>query len=131
METIYVELPDSLHKNLKEIADRDSITINQFITSALSEKISAFMTQEYLEARAKRGSKKKFLETLAKVPDVEPEEGLFRLPPFPSLFNYYNKLSMVKSQGYFCLYMVENQGYFVSLWSKIKGIFVFHGRKSG
>jgi len=74
METICVELPDSLHKNLKEIADRDSITINQFIASALSEKISAFMTQEYLEARAKRGSKKKFLETLAKVPDVEPEE---------------------------------------------------------
>ena len=74
METICVELPDSLHKNLKEITDRDSITINQFITSALSEKISAFMTQEYLEARAKRGSKKKFLETLAKVPDVEPEK---------------------------------------------------------
>ena len=74
MGTIFVELPDSLHKNLEEIAKRDSVTINQFITSALSEKISAFMTQEYLEARAKRGSKKKFLETLAKVPDVEPEE---------------------------------------------------------
>jgi predicted transcriptional regulator len=74
METICVELPDSLHKNLEEIAKRDSVTINQFITSALSEKISAFMTQEYLEVRAKRGSKKKFLETLAKVPDVESEE---------------------------------------------------------
>ena len=74
METICVELPDSLHKNLKEIAERDSVTIKQFIASALSEKISAFMTQEYLEARAKRGNKKKFLETLAKVPDIEPEE---------------------------------------------------------
>ncbi len=32
------------------------------------------MTEKYLENRAKRGSKKKFLQALSRVPDTEPEE---------------------------------------------------------
>jgi hypothetical protein len=46
---------------------------NQFVTTAITEKISAFMTKKYLEERGKRGSQKKFMDALAKVPDVEPE----------------------------------------------------------
>lgn len=47
--------------------------MNQFITLAVTEKVSALMTVEYLEERAKRGSLQKFEAVLAKVPDVEPE----------------------------------------------------------
>jgi hypothetical protein len=32
------------------------------------------MTKEYLESRGRRGSKKKFMDALSKVPDAEPEE---------------------------------------------------------
>jgi hypothetical protein len=32
------------------------------------------MTEKHLEARAKRGSRRKFEAVLAKVPDAEPEE---------------------------------------------------------
>jgi hypothetical protein len=39
-----------------------------------TEKLSALMTEEYLEERAKRGSRKKFERALAKVPKVIPEE---------------------------------------------------------
>jgi hypothetical protein len=74
METIQITLPDSIHKNLKELADKDHISVDQFVTTAISEKISAFMTKKYLDGRAKRGSKKKFFDALSKVPDVEPEE---------------------------------------------------------
>lgn len=74
METISVTIPDSIHKSLIELAEKDHVPIDQFITTAISEKISAFMTKEYLERRGKRGSKKKFLDALSKVPDVEPEE---------------------------------------------------------
>ena len=38
-----------------------------------AEKISALMTEEYIEQRAKRASKVKFKKVLSKVPDVEPE----------------------------------------------------------
>ncbi|MCP5107347.1 MAG: toxin-antitoxin system HicB family antitoxin [bacterium] len=74
METIRVNIPESIHKNLKELAKKDRVSIDQFVTTALSEKISAFMTKKYLDDRAKRGSKKKFMEALSKVPDAEPEE---------------------------------------------------------
>ncbi len=74
MSTISVRLPDSLHKKVKELAERDNVSINQFINSALAEKVSAFLTKEYLEERAKRGSREKFRKALSKVADVEPDE---------------------------------------------------------
>jgi hypothetical protein len=40
----------------------------------VAEKIAVFMTVEYLQERAKRGSQEKFEAVLAKVPDIEPEE---------------------------------------------------------
>jgi hypothetical protein len=33
------------------------------------------MTEEYLEERARRGNREKFLAVLAEVPDVPPEPG--------------------------------------------------------
>jgi len=39
-----------------------------------SEKVSALQTLDIIEKRAKRASKKSFLEALSKVPSVEPDE---------------------------------------------------------
>ncbi|MCL4457253.1 MAG: type II toxin-antitoxin system HicB family antitoxin [Nitrospirae bacterium] len=74
MSTISLRLPDSLHETARELARKDRVSINQFIATALAEKISALITGEYLEERAKRGSRKKFEKAMAKVADVEPEE---------------------------------------------------------
>lgn len=74
MSAISVRLPESLHEKVRELAERDNVSINQFITLALAEKISAMMTEEYLAERAKRGSREKFDAVLHKVPDVEPDE---------------------------------------------------------
>ena len=52
----------------------EGISINQLINSAVAEKMSALMTEEYLAARAARGSRRKFSSVLAKVADVEPDE---------------------------------------------------------
>lgn len=73
METISITVPESIHKSLKQLAEKDRVSINQFVTTAITEKISAFMTKKYLEGRGKRGSKKKFMAALAGVPAVEPE----------------------------------------------------------
>jgi len=73
MSAINLRLPDSLHKMAKEVATLDHISLNQFITSAIAEKISALTTETYLEERAKRSSQSKFRQALAKVPDTEPE----------------------------------------------------------
>ncbi|HLP47312.1 MAG TPA: toxin-antitoxin system HicB family antitoxin [Candidatus Kapabacteria bacterium] len=73
METISIKVPESIHKSLKELAAKDRVSINQFVTTAITEKISSFMTKKYLEDRGKRGSKKKFMAALAKVADIEAE----------------------------------------------------------
>jgi hypothetical protein len=67
---------------IREVAEREGISINQLINSAVAEKMSALMTQEYLEARAKQGDRRKFDAVLAKVPDADPEE-TDRVPAAP------------------------------------------------
>jgi hypothetical protein len=74
MSTISLRIPDSLHQKVRELAKRDNVSINQFITLALAEKISVLDTETYLADRAKRGSRQKFEAALAQVPDVEPDE---------------------------------------------------------
>ncbi len=74
MSTLSVRLPDSLHKKLKELAEKEGVSMNQFITLAVSEKMSALLTVDYLKERAQRGDRKAFEEIMSQVPDAEPEE---------------------------------------------------------
>jgi hypothetical protein len=74
MTTLSLRLPDSLHKGVKDLANREGISINQFVATAVAEKMSALMTEEYLQERASRASRAKYEAALAQVPDVEPEE---------------------------------------------------------
>ena len=74
MSALSLRLPKSLHEQLKELAQEDGISVNQFVTLAVAEKIASISTIEYLEKRAKRGSRAKLLAVLKKAPDVEPDE---------------------------------------------------------
>lgn len=74
MGALSIRLPESLHRKLGEVAEREGVSINQLVSSAVAEKMSALMTEEYLNARAKRASRSKFEAVLTKVPDIEPEE---------------------------------------------------------
>jgi hypothetical protein len=74
MSTLSLRLPDSLHKQLRELAKREGISINQFISAAVGEKMAALMTEEFLAKRAARGSREKFEAALAQIPDREPED---------------------------------------------------------
>ncbi len=74
MSSISLRLPDSLHDSARELAAKENISINQLITLALAEKVSALMTEEYLDKRAKRASKRKFEKALAKVAAVDPDK---------------------------------------------------------
>jgi hypothetical protein len=71
---VSVRLPDSLHRGVKELPQREGVSMNQLIATAVAEKLSALRTEDYLTERAARGSRERFEAVLAKVPDVEPEE---------------------------------------------------------
>ncbi len=72
MSTVSLRLPNFLHKEVKSIAKEEEISINQFIATALAEKISALRTEEYLEHRAARASRRKFDDALSKVDNNHP-----------------------------------------------------------
>jgi predicted transcriptional regulator len=75
MSTLSLRLPDSLHRHLKELARREGVSINQFIATAVAEKMSALSTVEYLELRAARGRRARFDAVLAKVANRPADPG--------------------------------------------------------
>jgi hypothetical protein len=74
MSMVEEVIPDSLMKQIRELAEREGVTVEQFISSAAAEKAAAWMTVEYLRTRASRGDRESFEQALAHAPDVEPEE---------------------------------------------------------
>lgn len=74
MTNLNVQIPDSLYKQIEDLAAKENIPIEQLVTVALSAQVSAWTTKDYLEEKAKLGSWEKFQNVLNKVPDIEPEE---------------------------------------------------------
>ncbi|CAN5798151.1 toxin-antitoxin system HicB family antitoxin [soil metagenome] len=74
MSAISLRLPDSLHEQARKLAKKERVSINQLITLAVAEKVSALMTEDYLEERAKLGNREKFERAMSKVAKVEPED---------------------------------------------------------
>lgn len=74
MSTLSIRIPDSIHTMVKTIAKDDGISVNQFIVSAIGEKIAALETQNYLEKRSTLTSKESALKVLSKVPNTIPDE---------------------------------------------------------
>jgi len=67
-----LRLPDSLHDSVRKLAKEDNVSINQFVATALAEKMSALITEQYLSERAARGDKRKFEYVLKKIKNAEP-----------------------------------------------------------
>ena len=74
MTRIESQIPDSLYNQVKSLAERESISIDQLVSIALAAQVSAWLTKDYIEERASRGSWDKALEVLSRVPGVEPAE---------------------------------------------------------
>ena len=71
--TLTLRLPKSLHSTIKKQAKADGVSINQFLVTAAAEKLSALLTQDYLEKEAAQGKREDFIKVLKAVPHVKPE----------------------------------------------------------
>ena len=87
MSALSLRLPESLHRQVRELAEREDVSINQFIAMAVAEKMSALLTVEYLEARARRGSRTHLRAILRRVPDLPVVPGDEWLVPKASATN--------------------------------------------
>ena len=74
MTKIESQIPDSLYNQVRSLAEREHISIDQLVSIALAAQVSAWLTKDFIEERAKRGNWDKALEVLAHAPDVEPAE---------------------------------------------------------
>lgn len=75
MTTINLTLPNSLQRHLQEIADQEGVPVDQFVATAVAEKISALTAETYLGARAKRADADAFRAILDRVPKRPPLHG--------------------------------------------------------
>lgn len=80
MSVLSLRLPDSIHDRAREFAELEGISINQFIATAVAEKLASLLTVKYLQLRAARAKRGDWEAILANVPDVPPIPG-DELPP--------------------------------------------------
>jgi len=74
MSTFTVNIPESLRLRAQALAQDDGVPLDQFIATALAEKVAVLDADSYIRERAARGSREKFNRVLSKVPDIEADE---------------------------------------------------------
>ena len=75
MSTVTIEMPESLAAQLRETAATAGVSLNQFLTSAAAEKLSAWQTVAHLRERAARARREDFVAFLNQSPAVPPMAG--------------------------------------------------------
>ena len=70
MTALTIRLPTSVHRKVKELALREEISLNQFIASAVAEKMASVLTLNYLKTEAAEGRRADFEQFLSMVPEV-------------------------------------------------------------
>lgn len=68
-----LRLPRSLKAGAEQAAREDGATLNQFIVSAVAEKLAALKTADYFAQRATRGDLANALATLNRASGKTPE----------------------------------------------------------
>ena len=74
MTKLQILIPDDVRDKAEDAAREEHISLDEFTTLALIQRLSTSIPDPYLEERAKRGNPQRFREILAQAPDVPPEE---------------------------------------------------------
>ena len=70
-----LRIPESIMKEARLAAAQDGVSLNQFIGTALAEKVAALRTQAVLEVRARRADRAAFDAVMARAGGTPPREG--------------------------------------------------------
>jgi len=65
---------ENLYSKIKELSEKENISIESFASLAIEEKIEYYSENEYFHNRFKNKTKDDFHRVLLKVPSVEPPE---------------------------------------------------------
>jgi hypothetical protein len=74
MSKLTVEIPESLQRTIRALAEQEGYSVDQFLATAAAEKIAAIRTVEYLRREAAAGQRQDFEQFLAAVPHRQPAD---------------------------------------------------------
>jgi hypothetical protein len=66
-----IAVGDDLYNKAAEVAVRDHVSIEEFVSAAVANRLAS---REYIESRAKLFNRDEFERALSEIPDVEPED---------------------------------------------------------
>jgi hypothetical protein len=67
--TFNVTVPDTVYRQIAELAARQQVSVERIVAAALAEQLAGWSRVEQM---AERGSRERFLAALDKVPAVKP-----------------------------------------------------------
>jgi hypothetical protein len=73
--TFPLRLSESIKREAETLAREDGVSLNQFIATAVAEKVSALSTATYFRRRASRADRARFDQVLARLGSLPPREG--------------------------------------------------------
>lgn len=66
-----IALSDDLYNKTAELAAKDRISVEEYVSILLADRVSS---REFLDARAARFSRQEFERALGRIPDTEPAD---------------------------------------------------------
>jgi hypothetical protein len=75
VSTLTIQMPEGLARQLRECAAREGVTVDQLMSAAAGEKLSALLTVDHLRDRARHAKREDFLAFLNGSPNVPPMPG--------------------------------------------------------
>ncbi len=66
-----VAVPDDLYNKAAEVAAKDQVSVEEYISAALANRLAS---REYIESKARQFNRQDFERALENIPDVEPED---------------------------------------------------------
>ena len=75
MSTVTIQMPDTLATQLREAVATSGLTLDQFLSSAAAEKLSARQTVDHLRKRATSAHREDFIAFLDQSPSAPPLPG--------------------------------------------------------
>jgi len=75
MTAIMVNLPDALLRHLQHVAQQQQLSPDQFVASAVAEKMSAVLAVDFWQTELAGANRADFEAVLARVPDDPPPPG--------------------------------------------------------
>ncbi len=73
MSTLQINLPDSVRERVEHFAREDGVSVDDFLTIVIAQRVAVAEADSYIKRRGARGSSERMLELLKRAPDIEPD----------------------------------------------------------